>query len=165
MNKKLVLVLLSLIFVLSTYYCYFIEEQEVNRPNIPIPPADYLQDLLVQSPKGRALIDGKEFDLDHRVIYWVKGGYPNYTLVKAKAIFLVGGEWVTTPTSSSEYVKRYVGGEPYIIEFDMINKRILSMEKADEKKLQEYWTTYYEHCQSCENLTNYNVIVTIEEKP
>jgi|GEM_PF-4768257 hypothetical protein len=165
MNRKLSLVLLFLVLVsaLSVYYSYPRKKQEVNRSSIPIPPADYLQDLFVQSSEGRELIEGKEFDLDHRVIYWVKGDYPNYTVVRAKAIFWVGGEWITTPVSSSEYIRRYTGGDPYIVEFDMINKKILSIEKADEKKLQEYWAIYYKHCQVCENLTGYNVIVIIEE--
>ncbi|WP_175060174.1 hypothetical protein [Thermococcus sp. 2319x1] len=152
MSKKLSLILLSLVLVsaLFIYYSYPRGEQEVNRLSIPILPADYLQDLLVQSSEGRELIEGKEFDLDHRAIYWVKGDYPNYTVVKAKAVFWVGGKWTTTQVSSSEYIRRYVGGDPYIIEFDIINKTILSIEKADNKKLQEYWDTYYKHCKSCE---------------
>ena len=66
--------------------------------------------------------------------------------------------------SSSEYIRRYVGGNPYIIEFDMINKEILLIEKADNKRLQEYWDTYYKYCKSCDNLTGYNVILIIKEK-
>ncbi|ASJ11248.1 hypothetical protein A3L12_08050 [Thermococcus sp. P6] len=141
-------------------YHHFGENREETGPSTIIPVPDSLQDILVDSPQGRELIrEGKKFEVGPKVISWYRGDPPNITYTRAKAIVWIGGKWVIR--NNSTY---YEGGEPYIVEFDLINRRVISMKKTDEKDLQAYYDEYYRYCgKTCEELKGHDVIVTVKK--